>query len=123
MSDSERRVAKITGAHLGWEDHGIFTCWIDLDYGGSGQGAGLYALDEYIVEKDCRVGTAEGMEFIMRLLKACGVGRWEDLVGRTVYATATMSKVLSIEPLPTESGEKFVFEDVLEAGDEREHCD
>lgn len=107
-----KRIAKITRTTLGWEDHGIFTCIVELDYGISAQGAGLLALDEWSEKDDRRVGTAEGMEFIMRLLRACGVDRWEDLPGRTVYATATNSRVLGIEPLPTEPGEPFFFDDL-----------
>lgn len=38
--------AKITHTMLGTEDHGIFTFMLHVDYDGSGQGIGGYALDE-----------------------------------------------------------------------------
>ena len=40
MRESSQANAKITSTHLGQEDHGIFTAWLQLDYGGSGQGFG-----------------------------------------------------------------------------------
>jgi hypothetical protein len=111
---AERRIAKIDETMLGWEDHGIFTCVVGLDYGGSHQGAGMYMLDTFDKKADRRVGTAEGTEFLMRFLRACGVDRWERLKGRTVYAVATHTKVLAIEPLPTEPGVEFWFDDLWE---------
>ena len=112
---AERRIAKIDSTELGWEDHGIFTAIVGLDYGTGGhQSAGLYALDEYDKALDRRVGSKEGMDFIIRLLRACGVDKWESLIGRTVYAVSTSNKVLAIEPLPTEPGEAFWFDSLWE---------
>lgn len=110
----EKKIAKVTGTFLGWEDHGMFTCSLTLDYGHSGQGAGFYQLSTYDPATDRQVGTAEGLEFVIRLLRACGVSSWERLVGRTVFAHATSGKVLGIEPLPTEPGEAFFFDDLWE---------
>ena len=111
-----RRIAKIVGTELGYEDHGIFTASLHLDYGSSAQGAGLFALDQYDKTQDRRVGTALGLEFVIRLIRACGVSNWESLVGRTVYAISTPNKVLAIEPLPTEPGEAFWFDKLWEEG-------
>lgn len=111
-------IAKIHSAALGWEDHGIFTCMLRLDYGHSAQGAGGYALDEFVKGPDDsysrgrRWGTAAGMEFIIRLMRACGVNDWSELKGRTILALgASHTKVEGIAPLPTEKGEPFVFAD------------
>jgi hypothetical protein len=111
-----REIAKITSAFLGWEDHGIFTCVLMVDYGHSGQGIGQYALDGYDDESGRRIGTAFGTEFLMRLMRACGVQDWNKLVGRTVYVVKESdgwnAKVLGIEPLPTEPGERFMFDEL-----------
>src|SRR4051812_19355959 len=78
---------------LGVEDRGILTCWLNLDFGGSGQGFGGYALDQWDEEKDARLGTAYGMEFIRRLMNVVGVEKWEDLVGKHVRAETDWSRV------------------------------
>ena len=112
MSETEKRIAKVRDVHLGWEDHGIFTCWLDLDYGDSGQGAGLYALDEWDESQDRRVGTAQGLECIMRLMQVFNVNEWSEIEGRTCYAIATYTKVLGLEPLPTEGGKALMFDEL-----------
>jgi hypothetical protein len=121
-----RDVAKITDTFLGWEDHGRLTVVLTVDYGGSAQGVGGYALDEPLFEDGRfvrRVGTAYGMEFVAQVMRACGVDRWEAVKGRTVYVLQDLdegdlswgtSKVLGIEPLPTERGVPFIFDDLVE---------
>lgn len=118
----EKQIAKVSGTFLGVEDHGIMTAIIYLDYGGAGQGAGMYSFDAYnkpregkpyapMYDSD-RVGTAYGTEWIRRILKAFGVDQWEKLVGRTIYAYADHGKVYGFEPLPTERGKKFMFDEL-----------
>lgn len=114
MSDEPltETIAKIAGVSLGWEDHGIFTCMLHLDYGHSGQGAGGYALDSFDRALDRRVGTAAGMEFIVRVMRAVGVNDWSALKGKTILALGvTNASVAGIAPLPTEKGERFIFAD------------
>jgi hypothetical protein len=61
------------------------------------------------------------MEFVARLMRACGVSSWEKLVGRTIFVLQDLpegasslgtSSVVGIENLPTEPGERFVFADL-----------
>jgi hypothetical protein len=89
-STTVEQIAKVTSVRLGWEDHGIFTCMVDLDYGGSGQGAGGYALDEPRRDGEGefigRFGTAFGMEWVIRLMRACGASDFSQIKGRTVLA-------------------------------------
>jgi hypothetical protein len=75
--------ARISSTSLGSEDHGIFTAWIYLDYGSSGQGFGGYALDGRPPDRrgSERPGTAYGMEYIIRILRTLKVERWEKLPG------------------------------------------
>lgn len=110
-------IARIRSTMLGYEDHGILTAWLDLDFGGSGQGAGGYGLDEYDKELDRRVAHAACGAFIAGVLSACGVQSWEKVAGRTVFAlkdgNGWNGKVVGLAPLPTEKGEPFIFEDAF----------
>lgn len=97
MEDREIKNAKITGTMLGYEDHGIMTMIINLDYGdSSGQGFGLFALDttngkEYPFRE--RVGSAFGLQAIIEVLSVVGVNTWEELPGKSVRVDASWDKV------------------------------
>lgn len=76
--------ARITSTTLGVNDHGIMDAWLMLDYGGSGQGFGGYALDEPLKRDGKfvrRAGTSFGLQFIMDLLATLEVESWEKLPG------------------------------------------
>lgn len=95
MSDIETRNAVITGTMLGVEDHGILTAFLYLDYGGSGQGFGGYALDGNAGKTWQSGGNICG-RFIRRVLETVGVERWEDLKGKNIRAQADWGKVYAI---------------------------
>lgn len=59
--------AKIKSTFLGYEDHGIPTFFINLDYGGGGQSYGGYDLRYY------------GIEIILEILKTLKADSWENL--------------------------------------------
>lgn len=89
--------ALIQSVTLGYEDHGILTCYLTLWYGdSSGQGFGGYALDAFNKEVGERFGTAYGMEFIKSILDTVGVKAWEDLPGRNIRVKAENNKVYAI---------------------------
>jgi len=95
----EIKNARIRRTMLGWEDHGIFTCMIDLDYDGGGQGFGGYGLDRHNGERSAkseRLGTAYGLQFVMEICRVVGVEKWEDLPGKYVRADAAHEKVYRI---------------------------
>lgn len=95
----ETKNAKIESTRLGWEDHGIFTFVLNLDYGGSGQSAGDYALDRWFGPRGSaggRCGTAMGLDMVMAVLKTVGVQKWEDLPGLHIRVRADHSKVHAI---------------------------
>uniref|UniRef100_A0A6M3LCX9 Uncharacterized protein n=1 Tax=viral metagenome TaxID=1070528 RepID=A0A6M3LCX9_9ZZZZ len=96
MKESTIRNARIGSTVLGSEDHGIMSFYLNLDYGGGGQGAGGYALDEYDKSLDRRIGRGHGIEIIKRILVTVGVSKWEDLPGKYVRCEQTDSKVLGI---------------------------
>jgi hypothetical protein len=123
-----KKIAKIAGTFLGREDHGIFTFSLELNYGYSSQGAGMYCLDGpsrlwayeapgHAPQRE-RQGSVAGMTMIMAVLDACGVDSWEKLKGRTVYALLAddswSSPVLGLAPLPTESGRPMLFKAIVD---------
>lgn len=93
---TEIKNAKIRSTRLGIEDNGIFDFMLHLDYGGTGQGFGGYALDEYDKLLQKRVGHRIGMEAIMRILDTVGVRNWEDLRGEYIRVRASHDKVEAI---------------------------
>ncbi len=92
----EIKNAIITGTMLGYEDHGIFTAGIYLDYGGSSQMFGGYVLDVYLKSIDERKGTAYGHQWIIDVLKTLEVEKWESLPKTHVRVKADFNKVRAI---------------------------
>jgi len=95
----EIKNAVVTSTYLGIEDHGIMTCYLYLDYGGSGQGFGGYGFDSPVKESGKfkgRVGTAFGCEFIRRVLTVLGVDKWENLPGTHLRVKAEQIKIHEI---------------------------
>jgi len=93
--------AVITHTMLGYEDHGILTAYLYLDYGGSCQGFGGYALDRYVEGsrqsgRSERIGTAYGCEFIIRILSVLGVDKWEKIPGTHCRVKASHEKAEAI---------------------------
>ena len=100
----ERKIARIVSTMLGFE-RGIFTATLRLNYGeGLTQGTPGYRLDGPIAGR-----------FIPAVLRACGAEQWELLPGRTVYALIRDGLVVGLEPLPTERGQPFMFEETRRA--------
>jgi len=81
---SEINNAKITGTSLGFEDHGIMTFFIYLEWKSAGVGFGGYALDAYDKTLEKRVGVGESLDLIKEILEVVGVEKWEDLKGQYV---------------------------------------
>ena len=125
--DVVQRIAKIESTDLAFHNGSILTAYLHVSYGdGLAQGIGGYGLDRYDTAKKDRIGTAYGCEFIRRVMQACGVERWEDLPGRTVYVLQTerqtplgSSGAIGIAPLPTEPGTEFRFDDLAWMVDEQ----
>jgi len=114
MSNYEEVIARIESTHLGYEDHGIFSLNVRFSYGGSSQGSGHYAICSKN-SNDPR--DSAGIRLVKAIVDACGVEKWEDLKGRTVFVLKEpgwSGMVRGIAPLPTERGKRVVFKDVLE---------
>jgi hypothetical protein len=92
----ETKNAIITGTQLGYEDHGILTAFLQLDYGNSGQGFGGYQLDTYSKENEGRTASIGCGFFIQRVLEVVGVDRWEQLNGKHIRVISDWNKVQGI---------------------------
>ena len=107
------KIGKIESTMLGVEDHGIMSFYLMFNFGGSGQGFGGYSLDDYDKNEEQRIGTAAGLDLIMGILKACGVGKWEDIKGKTMYALYDKEDygemIKGIKALPFEKGGMFLI--------------
>src|SRR5450759_1689847 len=101
------QIAKITDTLLGFEaSHGIFTAELTVDFGGSCMTVGRYAFGTEAP------GSAFGLAFVKAIIDACGVRRWEDVTGRTIYVVMTdpfEGRALGIQNLPTEPGTRVIF--------------
>jgi hypothetical protein len=84
MKDTEIVNAKIAYTMLGYEDHGIMSCYLTLEGDVWACNYGGYALDQYDKEKRERFGTADGFNAIISLMKTLDVEKWEDLKGQFV---------------------------------------
>ena len=95
--EPEIRNAVIESARISNDDHGLLSAWLSLDYGGSGQGFGGYALylpKAYAHHKPS--GPNYAGHFIWRVMEIAGVSEWSDLVGKTIRVRAEHSKVHAI---------------------------
>lgn len=126
MGDYEERIAKINDTFLGYEDHGILTCYVDLHYGGGAyQGTpGMFLDLPPLVQSppSPRRPSITCGAFIAGILSACGVRSWSDVKGRTVIAliNTTNTMVAGLKPLPTEPGSTFIFADITALGEDEQ---
>lgn len=85
--DYNGRIAKIESTSITYESHGILSSYLHCQWDGGGIGVGGYCLDQ---PKDrdshdySRVGTAYGLDYLIRVMETVGVSSWEDLKGSDV---------------------------------------
>jgi hypothetical protein len=91
----DEKNAVITSATITNADHGCLSAWIYLDYGGTCQGFGGYAL--YLPKSFTHHGGSNICgHFIWRVLEIAGVDRWEDLIGKTIRVRAEHSSIEAV---------------------------
>jgi len=81
-----RQLGRISRARLEIEDHGILTVHLAFAFGGTCQSLSSPALDAFDPARDRRVGTAGGLDFVLRLLAVFGARHLGELEGRSAYA-------------------------------------
>lgn len=93
---TEIRNAVIESVKITNDDHGLLSAWVFLDYGGSGQGFGGYAL--YLPKDFRHASDAPNFagHFIWRVLEIGGVSEWSKLAGKTIRVKADFGKVHAI---------------------------
>lgn len=84
----EAKLGRVEKADLFIEDHGLLTCFLMINFGGSVQGFGGLCLSttDKADKHHRQRGTAQGLDFVLRLLELFGVDRLSECAGRTVYA-------------------------------------
>lgn len=98
MMTKQIKNAVIEAASIEVEDHDLLTAWLHLDYGGTGQGFGGYALHlpgSYTHAADSERVNFAGI-FIRGCLDCAGVRKWSDLKGKTIRVESDHSKVYRI---------------------------
>jgi len=79
----EIKNAIIEKTTLSFADRGFLDCWLHLDYGGSGQGFGGFAL--YLPKSFAHhERKSYAGHFLFRVMQIAGVESWDRLVGRTI---------------------------------------
>ena len=100
MNDEIETVnAVITHASITNDDHGLLSAWLTLDYGGSGQGFGGYALylpKSFTHHSHSLIGPNYAGHFIYRVMEVAGVSKWDQLPGKTIRVRREWSKVHGI---------------------------
>ena len=79
---SEIKNAIIKSARINDADRGFLTAWLDLDYGGSGQGFGGHTL--YLPKSFTHHGGPNyAGHFIFRCMEIAGVSDWDKIPGKS----------------------------------------
>ena len=75
--------AIISSVQLNDADRGLLTAWVNLDYGGSGQGFGGYTL--YLPKNFKHHGGPNfAGHFIWRVMEVAGASDWSKVAGKSV---------------------------------------
>lgn len=115
----DTETARVEYFKLGYEDHGILTFWVGLNYKGSGQGFGGYALDSYDKKSEKRCGSIFGSEVILRLLRCFNVDDIGEIKGKPIlvlYPKGSQKydrKIIGLAPLPCDEGEPFLIDEAV----------
>lgn len=92
----ETRNAIIESATITNADHGCLSVWLTLDYGGTGQGFGGYALYLPKSWKHHEQSSGYAGHFIWRVMEIAGVTKWDQLRGKTIRVRADHESVYAI---------------------------
>ena len=87
--------AVIESAKITNDDRGCLGAWLMLDYGGSGQGFGGWAL--YLPKSFSHHELkSHAGHFIWRVMEIAGVSEWSQLPGKTIRVRGSHSKIEAI---------------------------
>lgn len=88
--------AIIESVRVGFDRGFVLTCWLTLDYGGSGQGFGGFVLGGNVFS-ECACNDHKNQvnicaEFLSNVLGICGVEDMKDCVGKTIRVETDSEK-------------------------------
>lgn len=92
---TEIKNAIIESVSIDDADRGLLTAWLQLNYGGSGQGFGGYSLYLPASYKHHELSSHAG-HFIWRCMEIAGVSSWDKMKGKTVRAQIEDGFVVAI---------------------------
>lgn len=95
MREPEIKNAIIEAAEVTSDDHGLLSAWLTLDYGGTGQGFGGYALYLPKSFSHHKLESVAG-HFLFRCMEIAGVTKWSQMKGKTIRVCGSMSRVEAI---------------------------
>ena len=96
MSELKEKNAIIKDAEIANDDHGLLTAWLTLDYGGTEQGFGGYALYLPTTFSHHQQDAPWAGHFIWRVMEIAGVEKWSQLAGKTIRVRAAHEGVEAI---------------------------
>lgn len=92
----EIKNAIIESATITNDDGGLLSAWLNLDYGGSGQGFGGYSLYLPKSFKHHSLQCNYAGHFIWRVMEIAGVNEWSKLPGKTIRVRCEHIKVYAV---------------------------
>jgi len=92
MENIEIKNAVIKSAEITMEERGMLDCWLQLDFGGTGQGFGGYALYLPKSFSHHQVLSVAG-HHLFRIMEIAGVENWSQLQGCTIRVKGSRSKI------------------------------
>ena len=94
-TEMEIKNAIIKSARITSDDHGLLSAWLMLDYGGTGQGFGGYALylPKSFTHHELKSVTGH---FLWRTMEVAGVTEWGDLPGKSIRVRCNHTRVEAI---------------------------
>ena len=113
----KKELAEIKDARFNLQDRGIFVVDIIVYYeNGWSQNVCNLCLDTYDEKLKKRVGTKEGLDFIMQLLNLFNCDNLEELKGKYCFILMDeKNKVLGIQTLRKHGSLEFIYADVFKA--------
>ncbi len=112
MSDQE--LCRIEDYAFGYEDHGILTFGLELHFNNSTyQHFGGYSLDSFDKDEDRRIGTAAGLDYIIRVMQCFDVRNLDQLKGKMCFGirAENSERFVGVKQIPQDGDGKFLIKD------------